>query len=714
MEAGQRRELSSWKEIASYLHVSVRTAQMWEADRGLPVKRLPGGRGVVWTNIAELEAWRKSAGNQGALGDDEELADSSNRGSTEDARESSGSSGSSSRRTEQLLTTGEDGNLDGKATVFQPAKPHRWTWIWISGSAALAIGCAVAYAYVAGFGFSRYDPPIQMVPLTTDPGIELRPDLSPDGSQVAFLKVQKEGTAELVVQPMAGGERRSLAECLSGGFPRWSPDGQWIAFMRRSVDMAELVLISPDGKNSKVITRLSGNNRPFNAWNSLTLSWTSDASAIAIAESSGQGEPLSLFLVPVGSQGRLRLTTPPAGIPGDTQPAFSPDGRWLAFARYHTGSESDLYLVPTTGGEPKPLTHDYAMIDGLSWLPDSSGLVFASNRTRGNMALWRLNLAGPEELQHLAGGDSAAASPSSVRLMGNATLRLVCQFRVRDVNLWHADIARGLMRATPIALSAMTDSNPQFSPDGRQLAFMSTRSGETEVWICNSDGTDPRQVTAMQRGFSDSPRWSPDGNWIAFTSNKGSNRDIYLVSSRGGNVRCIVEAPSEEGRPSFSRDGQWLYFRSDRSGKPQIWKTPVKGGQPAQLTFGGGYEGFESRDGKRLYYVRDRDWGGIWEVATGGGPEKQLVDGGWQGRWAVADEAIYYQGYPSNELLRYDLKTRKITDLGSLEVGHPIYPSGISVRYDGTAVVWSQIDVDSVDLAVLNLPRSNAKKWFWR
>ena len=62
MEDSQTRVLNSWKEIATFLRVSVRTAHMWEAERGLPVKRLPGRRGMVWADVAELDAWRESAG----------------------------------------------------------------------------------------------------------------------------------------------------------------------------------------------------------------------------------------------------------------------------------------------------------------------------------------------------------------------------------------------------------------------------------------------------------------------------------------------------------------------------------------------------------------------------------------------------------------------------------------------------------------------------
>jgi Tol biopolymer transport system component len=285
---------------------------------------------------------------------------------------------------------------------------------------------------------------------------------------------------------------------------------------------------------------------------------------------------------------------------------------------------------------------------------------------------------------------------------GAATL--VYQFHLRDVNVWQYDIGDGLSNAKPLTDSTSLDYNPQYSPDGRQLAFVSKRSGVMEIWVCGSDASNARQLTSRRQGFTDSPRWSPDGEWIAFTSNEGSNRDIYVVPRSGGSERRVTDNPSEEGRPSWSVDGKWIYFRSSRSGEPQIWKVRWEGGNPIQVTKGGGYEGFESPDGKTLYYVRRRQWTGLWEVPVAGGPERLVLDDVYQTGWAVTRDAIYYRAHPSKELRRWDLGSGKISVIGQLGGGLGLHGSALTVRLDGSAVAFSQKDSDRLDLFTLTVP----------
>ena len=99
------------------------------------------------------------------------------------------------------------------------------------------------------------------------------------------------------------------------------------------------------------------------------------------------------------------------------------------------------------------------------------------------------------------------------------------------------------------------------------------------------------KLTDMKAGSAGSPNWSPDGKWIAFDSTKSGNNDIYVVSAEGGPVRRITTDPTEEAVPRFSRDGRWIYFGSNRSGSWQIWKMPSEGGKAIQITRDGGMVG---------------------------------------------------------------------------------------------------------------------------
>src|SRR5262245_31265703 len=120
MEDNQKRVLSSWKEVASYLDVSVRTAQMWEADRGLPVNRLPGGRGVVWADKAELDNWRKSGANHTVPRDNGPLAESPNKENAGGVPGNGNASEAPLVGAGQPVEAGKVRSQDSEAAVFRP------------------------------------------------------------------------------------------------------------------------------------------------------------------------------------------------------------------------------------------------------------------------------------------------------------------------------------------------------------------------------------------------------------------------------------------------------------------------------------------------------------------------------------------------------------------------------------------------------------------
>ena len=92
--------------------------------------------------------------------------------------------------------------------------------------------------------------------------------------------------------------------------------------------------------------------------------------------------------------------------------------------------------------------------------------------------------------------------------------------------------------------------------------------------------------------------------------------DVAGLVLAGGKARRLTGHDSNNVRPSWSHDGQWIYFGSDRTGDWELWKEPAQGGQPVQLTRKGGREGFESEDGKFVYYVRGFGLAGLWKVPT--------------------------------------------------------------------------------------------------
>jgi Tol biopolymer transport system component len=249
--------------------------------------------------------------------------------------------------------------------------------------------------------------------------------------------------------------------------------------------------------------------------------------------------------------------------------------------------------------------------------------------------------------------------------------------------------------STALLTSNRHDSNPQISPDGKRIAFQSDRTGWFEIWICDSDGSNPVQVTSCGSSGAGSPRWSPDSKQIAFDSILKGDNDIYVIDADGGNPRRLTDETSEEVTPSWSRDGRWIYFASKRSGRWEVWKSVAEGGAAVQVTRRGGIRAFEAPDGKFIYYIKS-DGPGIWRVPVNGGEEEVVVESykvGW-GNWAVVDDGIYFikeDAKAGAAIAFYNFATRQVNAVAALGKVQ-IWLEGLAVSPDRQSILYTRVD----------------------
>ena len=494
--------------------------------------------------------------------------------------------------------------------------------------------------------------------------------------------------------------------------PAWSPDGRHIAFVRDGT----IFLIPPLGGAERKVADVQAHD----------IAWTRDGKSLVV--SSGKFFKRRLILLSVDTGRVKELTTAALGeepVLGDEAPAVSPDGLKLVFVRQTTSGIAGLYLVPLAGGEPRRLTQFGSAFPGVAWTADGRELVYAG-RVGDAMALWRRSVETPagSPAKRIEGVESGAFRPVLSHPAGSPA-RLAYARPVFDTNIWVRETTPLSPPAHKVAGSTRPDTHPQFSPDGRKLAFTSERSGSLQIWVANSDGSSPLQLTTLARGFINAPRWSPDGKVIVFTSTQSNNQDIYSVPAEGGPLRRVTTAPSREGRPSWSRDGRWIYFYSNRTGRPEIWKIPAEGGEEIQVTMDGGHESFESPDGKLLYY---EDYGvkGLRSVSTANSPGPRegtvVLASVRPGYWAVAEKGIYFvelddkSAAPQVAYYYFNVGTAvehpepyQVLRFSNAP-DHPDWRdrkgshsrlSWFPVTWDGRYMAWSQVDQGESDLMMI-------------
>ena len=259
--------------------------------------------------------------------------------------------------------------------------------------------------------------------------------------------------------------------------------------------------------------------------------------------------------------------------------------------------------------------------------------------------------------------------------------------------------------AAPLLSSTRQDGFPDYSPDGKKLAFMSDRSGFLEIWISGSDGSKPVQLTNLRK-FSSTPRWSPDSRRIVFSCRLEEDEDTYVVDADGGIPRHLTSEKSGNEVPNWSRDGRWIYFSSNRSGILQVWKMPPDGGKPVQVTTGGGYYAVESFDGKMLYYLkpgqRRHGTGPIWKVPREGGEETLVLDReiGFL-NLALMPEGLYFSTWTDKKYLieLLSFQTGQITPVYQDETPNERYC--LTISPDGEWFVYTEVPPQESDLMLV-------------
>jgi len=286
--------------------------------------------------------------------------------------------------------------------------------------------------------------------------------------------------------------------------------------------------------------------------------------------------------------------------------------------------------------------------------------------------------------------------------------RLAYTQETSDANIWRMELLGSMVQSnsmTRLISSTRLDFMPQYSPEGKRIVFQSDRSGSSELWVCDSEGKNPVQLTTFGGPLTGTPRWSPDGQRIAFDSRLEGNADIYVISAEGGKPHRLTTETSEDIVPSWSRDGKWIYFCSNRSGNLQVWKMPVEGGEAVQMTKQDGFEGFESPDGKFFYYAKGRNIPGLWRIPVGGGEETPVISfykAGWWRSWAVIDGGIYFltaEPPPRPVINFFSFATNKVKQIAKVEKEAFV---GLSVSPDGRWLIYTQIDDRGSDIMLMN------------
>jgi len=575
------------------------------------------------------------------------------------------------------------------------------------GAALLATGAIGAFGFghhssTGGAALGEVD---RIQPVTTYLGDEGTPALSPDGSRVAFSWDTRQGHSDIYVQQVSAGAPLELTRAAEGldSNPVWSPDGERIAFLR-NFDRSRFDVV--------VVPALGGPERTVASglayWISVDgypmLAWTPDGKALLFTtqvQTSEDGQGYAFHLLDLDS-GAVRLWPVARDARDyDTSPAFSRDGRRLAFARYHLGERLPTLMLQALGsgyapeGSATPLPGvGPAMVHSLAWSADGERLHFIDE---GQIKEW--HVGGSVRVVYTLPPSMAGAGSRTVSLGAHdGKPRAVAVNRPTDVDIWalpldpatHAAVGQPLARAK----STSIERHPRFSPDGGELAFISNRSGKTALWVAHADGSSPRQLSDLDAYVTGYPRWSPDGKRIAFhASAPNRERLIYIVNVAEGRPVLLASGCCPG---SWSADGLYVYSM-DVGTVDYLLRIRVADGVRERLFEGD--SAIESVDGRQLLYSKSSQRG-VFARALAGvpaeNPEERLVDDYVPSLGGIApvSDGFFYLGCGADGRPRafrfFDYASRAARDIApaprSTSFGLTVAPDGRELLYSADAL----------------------------
>ncbi len=373
-------------------------------------------------------------------------------------------------------------------------------------------------------------------------------------------------------------------------------------------------------------------------------------------------------------------------------PAFSHDGKHLAYLCWRGQQKFALYSVALSTASASLVTVFYAWPDGMAWSVDDKKIIL-SKHLASSGELDEISLA-DGAMHKLPFGENNYGAPA-IAPRGD---RLAYSFVTSNSNIWRRDLHHPELPPTNLISSSREQASAQYSPDGTHIAFDSTRTGFREIWMSESDGTHLVQLTKFDHPQTGSARWSPDGQKIAFDSRTAGRPEIYVLDISERVPRKLDCNLHDMSVPSWSHDGKWIYFL----GKGQaVYRCPSAGGD-VQVLASKSQASFplESPDSQKIFFSTFVPDSMVYQVSLDHPREESAIPGmpvlADNSLWAVASEGIYF--IPKNappSLHYYDFSTAKTRLVLTIDKG---LSDGLSVSPEGRWVIYAQTDQLNADI----------------
>jgi serine/threonine-protein kinase len=544
----------------------------------------------------------------------------------------------------------------------QSARPGRGAWLLsLVGLVTVLISSLIAWGLLK----TGREPPLTIGALkhvTKDPGLELDPAISPDGTRVAFV-AGPPGKRRLYLREVDGGRAIPLTDdgvAVSQRRPDWAPDGRRIVFQAGQQGIG----VRPESRTGALYTIPALGGRPTvllppqGSGVALTPAWSPDGSQVAYCAEDG--------IYVIGASGgtprqilrSARSVHSARWSPDGTRLAFVVGGIYFALGEDQLGNteNSAVHIVTVATGAERIATTGEWLDTSPAWTADGRGLLFVSSRG-GGRDVFRLRLSKSGEPEGEAERVTSGLNAHSISFSHDQKLLAYSSLSFR-ANIWSLPIpAQGVVsvrEARQVTAGTQKTEKIVVSRDRQWLAYDSDRNGSADVWKVRIAGSEPEQVT-RDPGNEFVNDWSPDGQEILFHAIRPlTGRDLLTVTADGTRTSVVAATADEEQHGTWNADGNSIAFArgSGLADAYHLFVTtrPHYGspwGPPRQLTRDTAVDIKWSPDGRKIAFTRR---GEVWVISADGQEEHALVRRSTTGQplpqyaiWSTDSRTVYFK-----------------------------------------------------------------------
>lgn len=565
--------------------------------------------------------------------------------------------------------------------------------------ALLLVLCSFIVSYLTSL--NQPQAPAKITSLTSSPGREVYPAVSPDGRYLVYYWKQTNKDPDLYIkdlnQPGMQPEQITF-DTDRESKPIWGKYGKTIYFAKKSWQKDRCHIVKLDLQTKKQ-TNLARCKPSVNS--ALALSNSGDL--LVFNGIDEQSSTAGIYLLDLTANGGIakRISCQTDCEFSDRDAIFSPDDSQLLFTRRGQPYEEDLFLLNLDSQQWRRLTSGQTNVHGMAWHSGGEKIVYSAeiaSQRNGyvldltDLSISNLNVPGFSFPSFIAGSDSLVYHDWRVTsYIGSLSL---------------ADDIQSV--PFPLVQSEFNHKDVDFSQSKQQITYVSNESGANEIWIANSDGTERKQLTSLNSNVS-VPRWSHQGDKIAFlVRHRASDRNsIYILDTLTRQVSQLNSQLNSFGTPSWTLDDTALLVEASNNDKEQLYRLDMQG--KAEVLIDQPVAFAVQTSENELWYSAD-GLGLFQRVGQGEFTETKLIIPAVElaslYSWLIGDNGIYFLKSFANhqELQLFDLTSSKSTSLIKTPLRTVDWTTPLSINKQQKQLIFSQSQSMNVDIKILQHP----------